>query len=155
MPRTARPPEARIAENWVLDGRTGCHLWTGYVAKDKGYGAIKVGHKLWRVHRLVWTLAYGPISEGVLILHKCDVRSCINIKHLFAGSHADNMADMCKKERQTRGSQRPAAKLTEEDIPIIRQYLREGLTQRAIAKQYSVAMQQISSINTGRTWRHV
>lgn len=79
----------------------GCWIWTGAVTTD-GYGNI--GHPPHvelptSTHRLAWTLAYGPIPDGAYVLHRCDVRRCVNPEHLFLGSHADNMRDMAEKGR--------------------------------------------------------
>jgi hypothetical protein len=39
----------------------------------------------------------GPIPAGLCVLHRCDVRPCINPDHLFLGTQKDNMADMAAK----------------------------------------------------------
>jgi hypothetical protein len=50
----------------------------------------------------MWTLSFGPIPSGMMVCHRCDVRNCVNPKHLFLGTNRDNMADMVRKGRKVR-----------------------------------------------------
>ena len=54
-----------------------------------------------------------------------------------------------------RGSKHGLAKLTEKDIPVIRQWLKNGEVQRIIALDYGVHQVTISRIKTGKDWSHV
>lgn len=81
-----------------------CWLWTG--ATRNGYGIITIGGhagKTVSVHRVAYEAFIGPIPLGLLICHHCDVRNCVRPSHLFAGSHADNGADMVAKDRAFKG----------------------------------------------------
>jgi len=53
-----------------------------------------------------------------------------------------------------RGSDRPAAKLTDDQIVEIRQAYAHGARQRELAEQYGVTQGLISGIVNGRRWRH-
>jgi len=84
--------------NTIPEPNNGCHLWIGRCDK-KGYGVIKQGSKDYRAHRYLWEMVKGKIPAGLSVLHKCDVRCCVNTNHLFLGTQKDNMADCSKKKR--------------------------------------------------------
>jgi hypothetical protein len=50
-------------------------------------------------HRFAWELAYGPIPDGLWVLHHCDNPPCVNIDHLYLGTVKDNTADMMRRGR--------------------------------------------------------
>lgn len=52
-----------------------------------------------RQSRKAWIRAYGPIPEGMHVLHECDNVLCTEPTHLFLGTAADNTADMFDKGR--------------------------------------------------------
>jgi hypothetical protein len=80
---------------------SGCWLWLG--GTDRlGYGKVNVqGHFL--AHRLAYAETHGDIPEGLLVLHKCDVPSCVNPDHLYIGDDQDNMNDMAARGRGNNG----------------------------------------------------
>ena len=94
----------------------GCREWQGCL-NTKGYGQISVTGRMTLVHRIAWTLAVGPIPEGMFVCHRCDNPPCCQTDptegypngHLFLGTNADNLADMSAKGRG-RGGDRQKAK---------------------------------------------
>ena len=77
----------------------GCWLWHGG-QNGIGYGVLKGAEgKFELAHRISYKLYVSCIPKGMLVLHKCDVRNCINPSHLFLGTSKDNTADMIRKGR--------------------------------------------------------
>lgn len=77
----------------------GCWEWVGS-KRRYGYGQVYFnGKSAVKAHRVAWELAYGPVSDGLCVLHKCDNTACINPDHLFLGSQLDNIRDMNLKGR--------------------------------------------------------
>jgi hypothetical protein len=87
---------------WANVNKTeGCWLWAAS-KMTRGYGQFypsNSGHQNVGAHRYAWQLENGPIPERLLVLHKCDVRDCVNPSHLFLGTNHDNTMDAVKKGR--------------------------------------------------------
>lgn len=74
-----------------------CWIWP--FAKDKdGYGRVYM-HGNRRAHRLAYKSFVGKIPTGLCVLHRCDVPSCVNPRHLFLGTVKDNNRDRVFKGR--------------------------------------------------------
>lgn len=99
--------DAQVEPFWYNvspNDESGCWEWSGY--KDRGgYGVTKRNGKLQKAHRVSYVLCVGEIPNahlgvrGVLVLHKCDNRKCVNPAHLFLGNHKDNAVDRVRKGR--------------------------------------------------------
>lgn len=154
---TAAPVEDRFSQRVEFDPFGGCWLWTGTLLTTTGYGQIEVRGKSVSAHRLSYTLHCGPISPGLQVCHKCDVRACVNPAHLFLGTNADNMLDMSRKGRSgaLKGDLHKDAKITEKDVPRILGRLLMGHSCIAIAADYGVTECAINAIRRGKSWRHV
>jgi len=116
---------------------SGCIEWQG--SKSDDYSQVWYQKKSWSVHRLVWTLEKGEIPDGLCVCHKCDNRKCINIEHLFLGTHQDNMRDKIQKGR---GGNKIKGRILENVINLIEQ----GFTYSSIAKAFLCARCTISAI---------
>lgn len=86
----------RLMSSYTLS-ESGCWVWNG-TSKNR-YPLIRVGKKIYLLHRLVYQLLVGEIPKDGCILHKCDNTRCMNPEHLFLGTHADNAKDKVKKGR--------------------------------------------------------
>jgi hypothetical protein len=139
----------------IIKQHDGCWIWQG--AKDKdGYGWITILQKMYKVHRVAWSLCNGPIPEDMFICHHCDNPSCCNPAHLFLGTNSDNMQDMLGKGlgNKAKGERVFNAKLNEEAVMKIKAAYGTK-TQREIAKEFGITFQNVNMIIHGKTWKHL
>ena len=146
--------ETRVVE--VLP--SGCHVWLGDT-NDQGYGQITMKDRSRvRAHRLAWERAHDrPIPDGMVIMHRCDVRCCVNPDHLQVGTQAENLKDMGRKGRArggARGEAQGSAKLTAEQVREIRR-LSERMSQEQIARRFSIDRSNVGLIVNRKAWKHV
>lgn len=137
------------------ENETGCWTCVSHISTSGFYPIIQRNGKLIRMSHFIYEKYYGRISKSSHVLHRCDNPQCINPKHLFLGSNYDNVKDRDRKGRQSKGSERPSAKLKERDIPMIRALLAEGQFQKIIAEKYNVSQKAICDIANGKSWKHV
>jgi hypothetical protein len=127
-----------------IDGplKTQCLIWQG--AKDKhGYGQIRVGGKLWLVHRYAQYIRTGnELKDNVC--HKCDNPSCWAEDHLWEGTQQANITDMVVKGRHRRGQGYWQA-LTEAQQAELIHLSREGWSQRRLAVKYNIAQSSVGN----------
>jgi hypothetical protein len=136
--------------SYVLRQEEGCWLWDGW-KQSSGYGGFQIGEKKYGAHRVSYEMANGSIPEGMLVCHHCDTPRCVRPEHLFLGTPLDNMRDKIRKGRSRSG----VAKLSADDVRVIRRQLDAGWQQKALAKEYGVWPNAIRQIKTGQTYQHV
>jgi hypothetical protein len=154
----ARGIKVTAEEFWarcIPEPNTGCWLWLGDMDPD-GYGRARLwGLRGRRAPRIAYVLANGGIPAGLQILHRCDVRACVNPDHLFVGTGADNMADKTRKGRQTRGDDHASAVLSGEIVRVLRAEFAEArrVPLKRLAARYGVSRNSIFRAIRGQTWR--
>lgn len=75
-----------------------CWIWTGKTNRD-GYGVLHREKRELQAHRYSYQFYKGEIPPGQCVLHSCDTPPCINPKHLWSGTQAENVRDMIYKGR--------------------------------------------------------
>jgi hypothetical protein len=112
---------AGAARRFLLDALSvetdACVPWPG---PGKTYGQLWIRGKAVPAHRAAWMLARGPIPDGLWILHHCDNPPCVNPKHLFLGTQADNHKDMMLKGRNPHGERHGRAKISDAQVAALR-----------------------------------
>ncbi len=155
---------AKIERNVIPEPNSGCWLWTAFVPEATGYGRVRTKSTgaCEGAHRASYRAYKGPIPRGLLVCHKCDVRSCVNPDHLFLGTALDNMRDAARKGRMNwkpnekrnlpTGERHHAARLSAEIVRIIRSSKESGAE---ISRRFDVTPVTISRIRRHIIWRAV
>jgi len=135
-----------------------CWPWVGCV-NPRGYGVVWCGDKTRLAHRVAWFLEHGAWPTDC-VCHRCDNPPCCNPTHLFAGSRAENLADMRAKGRaapmpRLLGEKNPTTPLTATDVLAIRAASAAGEPYAWIAQRYQVSGNAVRNICLRKTWKHV
>lgn len=145
----------RFEMQYIPEPNSGCWLWIGACNHD-GYGQLKRVGGSNMAHRFSWEFHNGPIPDGMNVLHKCDTPPCVNPRHLFLGSQLVNMQDCARKKRtkpQRRlGSANPQARLTGEQVRLIRQMACSGTE---IGREFGISARHANAIRQGKFWSHL
>jgi hypothetical protein len=87
---------------------TPCDEWPR--ARDRrGYGKATnpAGPGMVFAHRKAWAEAFGPIPDGMVVMHLCDNPPCVRLDHLAIGSQAENLQMMRDRGRGYRARECP------------------------------------------------
>ena len=163
---------------WSHTDRSGgpdaCWPWTAGLGTT-GYGKVTITragnvHRTFKAHRIAWEFVHGPIPDGLQVLHHCDNRPCCNSesdKHLFLGTHIDNMKDGVQKgrwptgaehaqrhpaEHRARGERHGMVKLSLASVKGIRDSVAGGALYREAAEQFDCTVGTVGKIVRRERW---
>jgi hypothetical protein len=129
-----------------------CLIWP-HGKIPSGYGMMKFEGKHIGAHRVAFYLQYGywpiPVAR-----HSCDNPSCVNPRHIVAGTHADNAQDKVAKGRHCHGSTFWSAKLTPKIVMQIRREFSYG-NGAVLGRKFGISRNSIHRIVKGLSWRHI
>lgn len=138
----------------LSDETDDCILWP-YGRNTYGYGVMQYEGRPQATHRVSCLLAHGdpPSPRHTDAAHSCRNRHCFNPRHLRWATRQENLHDMLRDGTSTRGSKSGHAKLTEQDVLLIREQVAAGVQQKVFAEKFGVHAVTISSIVTRRNWQ--
>lgn len=141
---------------WLYVDKTHtCWNWIGYRNPD-GYGEyclISTERKSKHIgaHRYSWFLAHGEYPpKGILVMHTCDNRACVNPAHLITGTPKDNTHDAMRKKRLAFGERSGMSKLTDAQVIEIRRLRTNKVPLKEVGKMFGIHWSYVSEICIGR-----
>lgn len=141
-----------------------CWPWKGWTGKG-GYGRTEIADKSYYAHRVIFNLANPGVikleapkvgsSEGGFLLHSCDNPICCNPKHLFVGTHDDNMKDKVAKGRSPdfKGDKGPRCKLTMDQAREARALRKTGISVRKLAEMFAISLPSMKTLLNNQSYR--
>lgn len=133
-----------------------CVLWMAGCT-GLGYGQFCFDGEVFYAHRVAWEIVNGPIPDGLLIRHSCDVTTCVNGRHLLSGNQKQNMQDkMCRGRHVAPGGERNGrTTLTSQQVREFRRLHAEGkYNQSELGRKYGVSSRTASAIIRRETWKY-
>ena len=107
------------------------------------------------VHSLVVSAFYGEVPRGKEVRHRDGNKTNNRLDNLIVGTRAENEADKVRHGVSNRGSRNGMSVLTEQDVKQIKSLLKRRIPHSVIAHMFGVSQPVVTSINTGKAWKHV
>ena len=122
---------------------------------SSGYLKLDLAGVTCRPHRLVAEAFLPNVKQLPFVNHKDGVKFYNWVDNLEWCTETENNLHAVALGLSASGEAHYKAVLTEQDIPIIRGLIADGVTNADIAKLYRVHRGTISEIKRGNSWKHV
>ena len=154
--RGNEPLSKRIFDGSMTIPESGCWIWMRALTRS-GYGQLTYLNRHMEAHRASWITHRGEIPDGLGVLHRCNIRSCVNPDHLYLGGQKENVADAIaagtfRSPPRRLGSFHPLSKLNEGQARKIKYGTEPAVV---VADSFGVKVQTVYAIRSGRQWKHV
>jgi hypothetical protein len=131
--------------------------WNWKASTNHGYGQLKIENinSSTGAHRVAWELYNNKkIPKGKEICHHCDNKKCVNPRHLFIGTHLDNMKDRDRKGHNviSIGEKNGNHKLT---ARMVREIRKSNEPSIFLGKVYGVNHSTICNVRNRKYWKHI
>jgi hypothetical protein len=120
--------------------------------RDYVYTHLNDQEKSFGIHALVAKVFIGDRPENQDVRHLDGNPKNNHVKNLAYGTRKENMADMHKHGRISKGSKRWNARLTEKDVVKIRKMLAKGYGPTFIGNKFGVSDSAIYCIDRKLSW---
>lgn len=134
-----------------------CWLWTA--SRDThGYGNFTVQGKTRLAHKLSFELARRVPTRRRWVLHRCDVKTCVNPEHLYIGDGKANVRDARDRGRlkpPPSGVNHNRARLNPDKVREVKRMAAAGIPKAQIARTFGVWPRAVWMILEGKSWKNV
>lgn len=159
-----KPPWAdRFMDKVDVRGENDCWEWKASTFSN-GYGQFHIrGKNGFRKNHLAHRLSLEylgrkTIPNGMLVLHSCDNRKCVNPNHLSIGDQSENLRQAFQRGRHSLpikiGEDANQSVLKESDVLKIIESKGKEL-QKETARRFGISQPQVSAIQRGASWKHI
>jgi hypothetical protein len=143
----------RFEQRYIPEPNSGCWLWLGGVNPSNGYGRFYTnGNVVVSAHKFSFTFFIGPVPDGLILRHRCDIKTCVNPDHIIPGTYQDNSDDAVERNFVPSGEKHGMSLLTSDEVIAI---FRAPGTIAEIARQFNISRMHAQRIKEKKVWRRV